>query len=290
MFSLEALFCHVDDFCRRFEPRFQQQLLSDAPPRRRRCRSLSLSETLTILIAFHSSAYRNFKAFYTQMVRVHWRSAFPGLVSYQRFVEWMPSALVPLCAYLRHCFGKCTGTSFIDSTSLKVCHNRRISAHRVFKGLAARGKTSVDWFFGFKLHLVINERGELLNAIVTPGNTDDRKPVPDLLRQMFGNVFGDRGYISQTLSAHLRQTSRIHLVTKVRRKMKNRLMRLSDKLLLQRRGLIESVIDQLKNVSQIEHSRHRSPINFAVNLMAGLIAYCHQPQKPSLVTDAALPA
>lgn len=290
MFSLEALFCHVDDFCRGFEPLWQQKLLSDDQPRRRRSRSLSLSETLTILIAFHSSAYRNFKAFYTQMVKVHWHSAFPGLVSYQRFVEWMPSALVPLCAYLRHCFGKCSGTSFIDSTSLKVCHNRRISRHRVFKDLAARGKTSVDWFFGFKLHLVINEQGELLNAIVTPGNTDDRKPVGELLTGMFGNVFGDRGYISQSLSTQLRQTSGIHLVTKVRRKMKNRLMRLSDRLLLQRRGLVESVIGQLKNIAQIEHSRHRSPINFAVNLMAGLIAYCHQPKKPSLVTDAALPA
>jgi len=290
MFSLEALFCHVDDFCCQFEPRFQQQLLRDDLPRRRRSRSLSLSETLTILIAFHSSAYRNFNAFYTQRVCVHWHSAFPGLVRYHRFVEWMPSALVPLCAYLRHCFGKCTGTSFIDSTSLKVCHNRRISRHRVFKDLAARGKTSVDWFFGFKLHLVINEHGELLNAIVTPGNTDDRKPVSELLSGMFGNVFGDRGYISQALSTQLRQTSGVHLVTKVRRKMKNRLMRLSDKLLLQRRGLIESVIGQLKNIAQIEHSRHRSPINFAVNLMAGLIAYCHQPKKPSLITDAALPA
>ena len=290
MFSLEALFCHVDDFCRGFEPLFQQQLLSDDQSRRRRSRRLSLSETLTILIAFHSSAYRNFKAFYTQMVKVHWHSAFPGLVSYQRFVEWMPSTLVPLCAYLRHCFGKCTGTSSIDSTSLKVCHNRRISRYRVFKDLAARGKTSVDWFFGFKLHLVINEQGELLNAIVTPGNTDDRQPVADLLTGLFGNVFGDRGYISQALSTQLRQTSGIHLVTKVRRKMKNRLMRLSDRLLLQRRGLIESVIGQLKHISQIEHSRHRSPINFAVNLMAGLIAYCHQPKKPSLAADTLLPA
>jgi hypothetical protein len=161
MLSLEALFCHVDDFCRWFEPRWQQQLLADGQPRRRRSRSLCLSETLTLLIAFHSSAYRNFKAFYTQMVSVHWRSAFPRLVSYHRFVEWMPSSLLPLCAYLRHCFGKCSGTSFIDSTSLKVCHNRRIAAHQVFKGWAARGKTSVGWFFGFKLHLVVNEQGEL---------------------------------------------------------------------------------------------------------------------------------
>jgi Transposase DDE domain len=181
----------------------------------------------------------------------------------------MPLALVPLCVYLHHCFGKCSGTSFIDSTSLKVCHNHRI---------ASRGKTSVDWFFGFKLHLVVNERGELLNAIITLGNTDDRQPGCDLLAGMFGNVFGDRGYISQALCVQLPQESKIHLITKVWRKMKNRLMRLLDKLLLQRWGLIESVIDQLKNIAQIEHSRHRSPINFAVNLMAGLIAYCHHPK------------
>lgn len=290
MLSLEALFCHVDDFCRSFEPRWEQQLLEDDRPQRQRSRSLCLSETLTILIAFHASAYRNFKAFYTQMVCVHWQQAFPGLVSYQRFVEWMPSTLLPLCVYLRHCFGKCTGISFIDSTSLKVCHNRRIAGHRVFKGVAARGKTSVDWFFGFKLHLVVNERGELLNVQLTPGNADDRQPVPELLKQVFGKVFGDRGYISQKLCVQLRRTSGVQLVTKLRRNMKNRLMPLADKLLLQRRGLIESVIDQLKNIAQIEHSRHRSPVNFAVNLIAGLIAYCHQPKKPSLINDAALPA
>lgn len=250
MLSLEALFCDVDDFCRHFEPRWQCQLLKDGKVHRQRVRSLCLSETLTIIIAFHWSGYRNFKAFYTQRVCVHWQQAFPGLVSYSRFVEWMPATLLPLCAYLRHCFGKCSGTSFIDSTSLKVCHNRRIAGHRVFKDLAARGKTSVGWFFGFKLHLVVNAQGELLNVILTPGNTDDRKPVPDLLKQMFGNVFGDRGYLSQALCAQLQQASGIHLLTKLRRNMKNRLMRLSDKLLLRRRGLIESVIDQLKNMAQ----------------------------------------
>ncbi len=130
----------------------------------------------------------------------------------------------------------------------------------------------------------------MLNVQITPGNTDDRTPVPELLQQMFGRVFGDKGYISQPLSAQLRQTSGIRLVTKVRRKMKNRLVALADRVLLRRRGLIESVIDPLKNIAQIEHSRHRRPANFAVNVMAGLIAYCHQPKKPSLINDAALPA
>lgn len=157
MLSLESLFCHVDDFCQEFEPRWRQTLLKDKVQQRCRSRSLCLSEIMTILIAFHQSAYRNFKWFYTQLVCRYWGQAFPGLVSYNRFVEWMPSVFIPLCAYLRHCFGRCTGISFIDSTSLKVCHNRRIASHKVFQPLAARGKTSVDWFFGFKLHLVVNE-------------------------------------------------------------------------------------------------------------------------------------
>ncbi len=161
MFSLEDLFCSVDDFCQSFEARWQRQLLADGLQHRRRKRSLCLSEIMTILIAFHQSSYRNFKAYYLEKVQAQRPSAFPGLVSYQRFVEWIPSALLPLCAYLRSCFGRCTGISFLDSTSLKVCHNRRIQQHKVFKELAARGKTSVDWFFGFKLHLVVNDKGEL---------------------------------------------------------------------------------------------------------------------------------
>lgn len=285
MTSLEDLFCHVDDFCQSFEPQWQAQLLSAPSRSRRRSRCLSLSEMMTIVIAFHHSNYRTFKHYYRTQVRRYWSAEFPRLPSYGRFVEWMPSMVMPLCVYLKSCFGRCTGISFIDATSLKVCHNRRISQHRVFEGVAARGKTSVDWFYGFKLHLVVNERGELLNMTVTPGNVDDRRPVPQLLSDLFGKVFGDKGYISQKLSEQVREASGIHLVTRIKRKMKNRLMEMSDKLLLRKRAIIESINDQLKNVSQIEHSRHRSPVNFMVNLLGGLIAYCHQPKKPSLELD-----
>lgn len=289
MSSLEELFCAVDDFCQAFEPLWRQQLLSQGLQRRDRQRQLCLSEVMTILIAFHQQHYRTFKHYYTEHVYVYWRSAFPQLVSYQHFVSWMPSALLPLCAYLKHCFGHCTGISFIDSTSLKVCHNRRIAAHQVFQGLAARGKTSVDWFFGFKLHLVINEQGELLNLTLTLGNTDDRKPVPQLLQALFGKVFADRGYVCQRLAQQLLETWGIEFFAKPRRNMKNQLMRLTDKLLARKRSIIESIIDQLKNISQIEHSRHRSPVNFLVNLLCGLIAYCRQPKKPSLKLEWALP-
>ena len=289
MSSLEALFCHVDDFCVGFEPRWNSQLLAQGLKTRRRERRLKLSEIMTIAIAFHQHHYRNFKHYYIAHVSVYWREAFPGLPSYQRFIEWMPSTLLPLCVYLKHCFGQCSGISFVDSTSLKVCHNRRISQHRVFDNLAARGKTSVDWFFGFKLHLVVNEYGELLNVQLTPGNIDDRKPVPDLLNSLFGKVFADRGYVSQKLATQLFKELGIEFFSKPRRNMKNRLMRLTDKLLARKRSIIETIIDQLKNISQIEHSRHRSPVNFMVNVLCGLIAYSHRPKKPSLRLEWALP-
>jgi hypothetical protein len=257
---------------------------------------LCLSEIMTIIIAFHQNHYRNFKHFYLNQVKQQWSSAFPGLPSYQRFIEWIPSTLIPLCVYLKHCFGQYTGIGFIDSTCLKVCHNRRISRHKVFKGLASRGKTSVDWFFGFKLHIVVNELGQLLNVTLTPGNIDDRKPVPDLLCKLFGKIFGVseayrryRGYVSEKLASQLLEEFGIQFFAKPRRNMKNRLMRLHDKLLSRKRSIIETINDQLKNISQIEHSRHRSPVNFCVNVLCGLIAYCHQPKKPSLQLEWLLP-
>jgi transposase len=285
MFSLEDLFCSVDDFCQGFESHWKQQLLGYGLKLRHRARSLSLSEIMTILIGFHQSCYRNFKTYYHEKVQTEWADAFPGLVSYQRFIEWVPTTLVPMCAYLRSCFGQCRGISFIDSTALRVCHNRRIKHHKVFEDLAARGKTSVDWFRGFKLHLVVNDRGELLNMMLTPGNTDDRTPVLKLLQQVFGKVFADKGYVSQKLAKQLLETAGIQLVTKLKRNMKQRLMPLNDRLMLRKRSIIETIIDQLKNISQIEHSRHRSPVNCFVNILGGLIAYCHQPKKPSIALE-----
>ncbi len=294
MDSLVELFLDVDDFCKVFLPFWQRQLVASGLIQRQRKRSLSISEIMTILIAFHQSHYRDFKAYYSQQVLKHWRSEFPGLVSYNRFVEFIPSALVPLCAYFQHaCLGDCSGVSFIDSTSLEVCLTQRIGSHKVFAGLAERGKTSTGWFFGFKLHLVINDRGELLNVLLTPGNVDDRKPVPRLVEKLFGKVFGDKGYLSKPLYELLYQTFGVQLVTKLRSNTKNRLpMTLTDRILLRKRAIIESVIDQLKNISQIEHSRHRSVSNFLVNLLCGLIAYARQPKKPSLGREvlACLPA
>lgn len=280
--SILELFCSVDDFWQQFAPNWQGALLASGQRQRLRPTQMHPSEMMTIIILFHQSHYRTFKAYYTEYVQRHLRSEFPTRVRYQRFVELMPTLLVPLVAYLHTQLGRCTGISFIDSTSLAVCRNPRIHQHRVFAGRAARGKTSVGWFYGFKLHLVVNDQGELLAFCLTPGNVDDRHPVPKLVKGFVGKLKGSKSYLSQPLAQHLLVTQGLHLITKLRKRMRNRLLDFSDKLLLRKRAIIETINDQLKNICQIEHSRHRSPINFLVNLVAGLIAYCHQPKKPSL--------
>jgi transposase len=279
--SLLELFCHVDDFWLAFAPLWRQTLLQSGQVKHQRNGQLAESEIMTILIHFHQSHYRDFKAFYTGHVLTHLRADFPGLVSYSRFVQLIPSVLFPLAAYLETCRGQCNGLSFIDSTKLVVCHNRRIQRHRVFAGLAERGKDSVDWFYGFKLHLVVTDQGDLLACRLTPANVDDRRPVLPLAQRLFGKLVGDKGYLSQDLVARLLERG-VELLTPIKRTMKPRLVRLTDKLLLRKRVLIETINDQLKNISQIDHTRHRSPANFLVNVLAGLLAYCHQPKKPSL--------
>ena len=278
--SILELFCHVDDFCQWMATWENAKLLGVARKRGPAPR-LSLSEVMTILIHFHQSHYRDFKAYYTQQVCKHMRSEFPGLVSYTRIVELMPSALPALYFYLYGRFGQTTGVAFIDSTPLPVCHNKRIGRHQVFADVAARGKSSMGWFYGFKLHLIVNDQGELLAFQLTPGNVDDRKPVPQMSNNLWGKLVGDRGYLSQPLFEQLFERG-LQLITPLRKNMKNRLVVLDDKLLTRKRAVIETIIDQLKNISQILHTRHRSTINFAVNLIAGLIAYTWQAKKPSL--------
>ena len=282
MSSLLGLFCDIDDFYQDFQPAYEAELKSSGLRQRRRDGEMYPSEIMTILVMFHQSHYRDFKHFYSEHLSEHHRDDFPHLVSYTRFVRLMPSVLIPLCAYLKQCFGVCTGTSFVDSTRLSVCDNHRISQHRVFKDTARRGKTSMGWFYGFKLHLTCNDLGELLSCALTPGNVDDRTPVPDLVKRLFGKLFGDKGYISQPLFKKLFTASGLQLITRLKSNMKNQLMAISDKLLLRKRVIIETITDQLKNISQIEHTRHRSFFNFLVNVICGLIAYSHQDKKPSL--------
>src|SRR6516225_9922877 len=215
------LYCSVDAFWQRFEPQWERELLASGRRQRRRRTRLHPAEILTILILFQQSGYRTFKGFYLEHVQAHLRQEFPRLVSYTRFVDLMPRFLVPLAVYLHVQRGECTGISFIDSTSLAVCHAARIQQHRVFRVDARRGKTSVGWFYGFKLHVVVNDRGELLAFCLTPGNRDDRKPVPRLAQRLFGRLFGDKGYISAPLAERLFLAQGLRLITKLRKHMRN---------------------------------------------------------------------
>ena len=287
------LFYECDEFCREFLPRLQIFQIAEGEKHRLRHPTLSVSEVMTILILFQTSGFRTLKTFYLQYICQHLTRSFPQRVSYSRFVELEAEALLPLAAFLTTRFGRCTGLSFIDSTPLKVCHNLRINSHKVFKDLAQRGVSSTGWFYGFKVHLVISDCGELLAVMFTPGNVDDRKPVPKLARRLFGKLVGDRGYISQALFSQLWDQG-VQLLTKLKKKMHLRVLPLRDKILLRKRTLIETVNDQLKNICQLEHTRHRSLTNCVVNVLSALIAYTYQEKKPSLhFTDhelATLPA
>ena len=280
---LIALFCSIDDFCKSFDlqwssiPRFK----SKAPTRVPR---ITLSETMTLVVFFHFSKFRTFKDFY-RLNQSMLRRYFPNLVNYNRLIELMPRTVFPLFCFLQTQLGPCSGISFIDSTILTVCHIRRASSHKTFRGIASKGKTSTGWFYGFKLHLVINDQGEILAFQLSSGNLHDLVPVKDLVKKLFGRIFGDKGYLSNKLFRELYEKG-IKLITTIRKNMKNKLIDPWEKLLLRSRGLIESVNNRLKNGCQIEHHRHRSPVNFLANLLGGLIGYQIQPKKPSLLLSS----
>jgi hypothetical protein len=282
------MFCAIDDFCQEFEAWMAQKMLEVGTRRVRKAKAgpkatLCLSEVMTILVHFHQSSYRNFKAYYKEYVTKHLGQEFPRLVSYNRFVELIPECLLALCGYLKRCFGQCTGLSFVDSTSLRVCHNMRIRSHKVFDGIAARSRNSMGWFFGFKLHFLCNDRGELLKVRFTPANVDDRKGLLQMIQGIFGKIFADRGYISKDLLAQLLNDWGIELITGLKKNMHTLLpAKWEDRFFLRKRSIVETIIDQFKNISQIEHSPHRSVANFMVNAVCALIAYSHQPKKPSL--------
>lgn len=276
-----TLFCQIDDFCQKFELKFKQQLLSEGKISRNKPSKMAMSEVMTILVLFHQSGFRTLKTFYQEKVSRYHQADFPKLLSYNRFVELQSKATVLLAAFLQMRMGSCSGISFIDATKIRVCHNLRIKQNKVFQRVAKRGQTSTGWFYGFKIHLIINDCGEILGWQITAGNVDDRIPVAKMAKRLWGKLFGDKGYISQELNKLLGEHN-LQLITRLKKNMKNKLLPFFDKLMLRKRAIIKSVIDQLKNISQIEHSRHRSVWNFYGNLVAGLIAYTFQPLKPNL--------
>lgn len=279
--KITEIFCIVDEFCKEYDQVVDKRLLGNPA---KRPLVMSKSEIITIMITFQLSGFRTFKHFYLYYLQKHMQKEFPKTVSYNRFTELMQQNLMPLTLFLKTCcLGKCTGISFIDSTPIRVCKNKRISQNKVFKGIATTGKSTMGWFYGFKLHIIINDKGEILTFTITQANTDDRTPLKTerFLDKIFGKLFADKGYIGKEL-AQLLFVDGVQIITQVKNNMKNCLMTMSDKILLRKRSVIETVNDELKNICQVEHSRHRSFGNFLTNLISGLIAYNFLPKKPSI--------
>ena len=275
------IFCVIDEFCKEYDKTVGQHLLGN---RSKRPPVMTKSEIITISVIFHLSGYRCFKHFYLYYVQKHLSGDFPKTVSYNRFTELMQQNLMPMALFLKTtCLGQCTGISFIDSTPIRVCKNKRIPRNKVFKGIATTGKSTMGYFYGFKLHIIINDKGEILNFTITQANVDDRAPLKQerFLEKIYGKLFADKGYIGKQL-AQLLFVDGIQLITSIRKNMKNTLMTISDKILLRKRSVIETVNDELKNICQVEHSRHRSFGNFLTNIISGIIAYSFLPKKPRI--------
>jgi hypothetical protein len=278
--NITALYCCLDDFCKVYEE-WEGHRLIPSGKKRNRAGKLSLSEMLFIMVLFHLSPFKNFKAFYLCGVGYRYRSCFDEIPHYDRFVSLMPRLFVPLMILLHSLSGEKTGLYFADSTKLAVCHNRRISRNKVFDGMAARGKSSMGWFYGFKLHFVINHKGEVMAFKITPGNAADSALLDDITKNLTGKVFADKGYIGAALFQRLWRRG-LHLITGIRRNMKNYLMPMADKIMLRRRFIIETILDTLKSEMGLEHSRHRAPVNAMVHILSCLTAYAFRPGKPSI--------
>ena len=181
------------------------------------------------------------------------------LVSYANFTKLIGRNMPYLVLLLHHLLTKCTGLSFIDATSIAVCKNYRINSHKVFKEIAARSKTRKGWFFGLKLHLIIDPEGNLVKVSFSSGNKDDRKGLSSMISGIYGKVFGDRRYISTELFKDLYA------------KVKKILISIADKVMLLKRALIETAIGKLKFLDKLEHSRHRSVTNAFSHMLSCLI-------------------
>ena len=282
---LYQIFFEVDDFVKCYDSYQQRQNTGQSKKRLPGpIPSLSMSEKMTILIFYHQSGYRCFQYYYEQLVMVQLRSFFPKTVSYQHFVSMIGqcSEMLFLYAHYKCSLSRQTGIYFADSKKLPVCDNIRIPSNKVFLGVAGRGKSSTGWFYGLKLHLIINNLGEIHNFVITPANfTDNDKKVLDVLFDgAKGKCFADKGYLTKFFEHFYKQG--IQLIAKIRKNMKNAIMKFTDKCWSRKRAVIESVNDLLMSVFDIDHTRHRNPWNAITHIIAGVAAYSFYPEKPSV--------
>lgn len=273
--ELTTVFCQIDDFSNELAEYEKHQFLGNALHKRGPENKLALSEVMTLLVGFQMMRFRNFKAFY-KFAQEHWKAYFPHFVSYQRMVELIKIALGPLTLFTQLYSGRRTGIYYIDSSPLSVCFIKRQRRHKTFDEVAKFGKTSIGWFFGLKLHLVINDKGEIIAFKVTQGNRNDAVEGISLLKVLQGLAFGDKGYIGKKIFDELLSTG-LKLITRKRKNMDQVKLNGYEQQLLDQRNLIETVINHLKHHYQVWHTRHRSIINAMTHLVAAIAAYIIEP-------------
>jgi len=283
--QLVETFCTFDDFCKSIKTQWEAMQLTDGKgPDRRHGPEGGLidSEIMTLLVLYHASRFKNFKTFYNGVVLGLLHSHFPGAPCYERFLTLTKRVWALLAFFMASRMGRKTDIYYIDSTPLVVCHNKRIARHKVFAGLAARGKTSTGWFFGFKLHLVFNHEREIVALKMTPGNVSDATPVPELTKDLVGKLFGDKGYIGQKLAQELLRRG-LALMTRVRSNMKSLPVSFLDKALLNGRNIAETIIGHIKEFSSLRLPKHRSVFNAFTHITAAIIAYQINPLPPGQI-------
>jgi len=285
--QLTEIFCDFDDFCKEVVPNWEATLLECDKSAKKPTKQeqygpscgLCRSEIMTILVMYHGSRFKNFKTFYNGIVLRLGRCYFPKAPCYERFLTLTKRAWLLLTFFMAYRFGSKTGVYYIDSTPLAVCHNKRINKHKVFRDLAARGKTSMGWFFGFKIHFVFNSLREIVAVQMTPGNISDASVVPKLTQDLTGKLFGDKGYIGKKLTQSLLERGLV-LMTRVRKNMKSLPMTIDDKRLLNKRNIAETIIGHIKEFSSLRMPKHRSVINAFTHVVASIIAYPINPLSP----------
>lgn len=264
-----------------FFPQWEALQIGDGGSRGPEC-GLSASEIMTIVLLYHGSNYRHLKSFYNGVVLTFLRPYFPKAPCYDRFLVLQPRIIAVVTMFMTSKMGGRKGVYYIDSTALPVCHNLRINRHKTFAGLAAKGKTSTGWFFGFKLHLVFNDAYEIVAVKLTPGNAHDTAPVTTLTKGLTGKLFGDKGYLGKKLAESLLKQG-LTLMTRVRKNMKVLPMYIADKMLLNRRNMAETIIGHIKEFSSLNLPKHRSVTNALIHIIAAIIAYQLNPIKPKSI-------
>ena len=280
MCKYTTIFAIVDDFCKAYQDWVSHKLLSSDKQRNREGK-LSLSEAVSIMIFYHFSEFKHFKIYYQHFIQNG--GLFKNPPCYARFIQIIPSLFLPIVIMMHYLSGKHTGIYYADSTHFAVCKNIRIARNRTFAGLAQRGRSSIDWFYGFKLHMIINDKSEIIAIKITRGNTDDRKAFEEMVikKGLKGKCYADKGYISKDLFTRLYHKGLI-LITGIKSNMKNYLMPILDKIFLRKRFIIETIFGYIKEHFNLRPNKHRSPTNFFASLFSALIAFQIKPNKPSI--------